>query len=130
MSSVMLQLGQYVFSLDTAAYQRLKRSYPYTWQPQARTGREPAQQYTGPGAQQITLNGTMYPLFRGGLGQIDALKQEADQGKPLMLVDGTGMIWGRWCIQEITETRTLFHRDGTLMKIEFILQLIAYGEDA
>lgn len=130
MSKVMLQLGQYVFSLDTAAYQRLKRSYPYSWQSQERIRRMPAQQYMGPGAQKITLNGTIYALFKGGLGQIDAMKKEANQGKPLLLVDGTGTVWGSWCIQEITETQAVFHHDGTPMKIGFNLQLIAYGDDA
>jgi len=43
MNETMMALGDYRFSVDTAAYQELKRSQAYRWQPQERLLRRPAQ---------------------------------------------------------------------------------------
>ncbi len=58
MAEVMLQLGDYPFGLDTAAYQRLRRVAEYRWPAQDRIGRDPALQYVGPGRQRIEETGT------------------------------------------------------------------------
>ncbi len=71
-SSYMMALGEYRFSIDTAAYQQLQRTTEYRWQSQARVGRLPAQQYVGPGSDSITLNGIIHPYYKGGLKQLDA----------------------------------------------------------
>lgn len=52
MTKVMM-LGFYPFMLDTAAYQTLKRKSEYRWEQHDRIGRKPAQQYVGPGADDI-----------------------------------------------------------------------------
>ena len=84
-SSYLMALGDYRFSLETAAYQELTRSTEYRWQSQDRLRHRPAQQYLGPGREEITLNGMIYPSFRGGLGQLDRMRQEAEKGTPLLL---------------------------------------------
>ncbi len=70
MAEVMMQLGQYVFSLDTAPYETLTRTrswcWCWCWRGQNRISHRPAQQYTGLGMEQITLKGVIYPCFKGG----------------------------------------------------------------
>lgn len=77
MTKVMMMLGAYPFMLDTAAYQKLKRVSTYRWKQQDRIGRKPGQQFVGPGADQITLQGEILPHWKGGYGQLDlcALRQ-------------------------------------------------------
>lgn len=77
MTKVMMMLGSYPFMLDTAAYQQLKRSSEYRWKQLDRVGRKPAQQYLGPGADQITLSGEILPHWKGGLYQVDAMRAQA-----------------------------------------------------
>ena len=74
---VMLQLGAYQFGLNTAAFQGLQRSDDYRWPEQERLGREAALQFVGPGATTINLDGVIYPEWRGGAGQLDAMRAEA-----------------------------------------------------
>ena len=126
----LMALGNYRFSLDTAAYQSLTRSTEYRWQPQDRLGRRPAHQYLGPGQDEINLEGTIYPEYRGGLGQLDRMREEANAGKPLLMTDSTGRVWGRWVIRRVEETQRVFSVAGTPRKVEFRLQLSHYGEDA
>ena len=129
-SSYLIKLGGYTFSIDSAAYQTLSRTTEYRWRAQPRVGRLPAHQFIGPGEETLSLEGVIYPHFKGGLGQLDAMRAEAGKGEPLMLVDGTGRIWQQWVISGVEETHKILFEDGTPRQMEFRLQLSRYGEDA
>lgn len=122
-------LGDFRFSLDTAAWQQLRRSSEYRWRSQDRMGREPATQYAGPGQERITLNGTIYPHFKGGLDQVSRMREMAGAGKPMMLTDGEGLVYGDYVIQRIEETQTKPLPGGAPRKMEFRLTLLRYGSD-
>ncbi len=74
MPEMMMQLGTFQFSLDRAAYQELRRNVEYRWAQMQRINHRPSLQFVGVGLESIDLRGTIYPHFRGGLGQIDALR--------------------------------------------------------
>lgn len=120
---VMMQLGAYQFGIRTAAYQGLNRSDEWRWPAQDRYGAEAALQFTGPGAVSMTLDGVVFPEWRGGLGQIEAMRQEAGKGRPLILVDGRGQALGMWVIESISETQGTFAAGGVARRVEFSLQL-------
>ncbi len=128
-SSFMMRLGEFTFSLDAAAYQQLRRQTDYRWPAQQRIGPLPARQFTGPGQDTISLNGTLYPQFRGGTRQVEALRQQAGHGNPLRLMDGAGRPWGQWIITRIEETLQVLFADGTPRRIHFRLELARYGQD-
>ena len=127
--STMMGLGNYRFSLNTSAYQQFRRSIEYRWQGQERLQNNPAMQYLGHGMEQIDLEGTIYPEFRGGLDQIEDMKGAADKGEPLLLIDGMGGIWGRWVITRLEENREFFLKGGIPRKISFRMSISKYGED-
>lgn len=129
----MAKLGEFMFSLDTAAFQELQRTTEYRWASLNRIGREPAAQFLGRGDDTIELSGAIYPHFRGGLGQIGLLRQMAETGEPQDLVyafESVGQYVGRWSIKSIKEGRTVFFDDGTPRKIDFSISIVAYGEDS
>lgn len=130
MAETLLTLGSYQFSMDTAAHDALQRSKTYRWATQQRLTREPASQYVGPGKETISLAGKIYPHFRGGLGQIEALRDEADKGEPLTLVDGRGNNLGQWCIKSIQDKEKTFTGPAIPRCIEFSVALESYGPDA
>lgn len=129
----MARLGEYEFSLETSAFETLSRKTEYRWEGQNRIGRAPAQQFLGLGEDTIELKGTIYPHFRGGLGQMAQLREAAGKGKPLPFTyafERLGQYNGLWCIKEINDERSVPLRQGHARKIEFTLSLVAYGEDA
>lgn len=126
---MMLALGPYRFSLNTSAYQSLKRSSEYRWPSIERVGKEPLLQAIGAGCDRIDLDGVIYPHFRGGLGQINAMRDSAAKQEPLMLINGQGNILGRFVITQIEESQNTFLADGAPRKIEFRLSLERYGEE-
>ena len=125
----MMALGDYRFSVATAAYRELTRSNEYRWAAQERLGRLPARQYLGPGPETVSLSGVIHPYYRGGLGQVDRMRAEAGRGEPLDLSTGDGTIMGKWVVTRIEETRRVFDADGAPRQVEFRLQLARYGED-
>ena len=125
----LLKLGAYAFSVSTAAYGELSRAQEYRWRRQDRVGRNPARQWLGPGDDTIDLRGTIYPAWRGGLGQLDAMRAEAAKGEPLRLVGGDGKVLGLWVITRIRETGSAHLAGGAPRKVEFQISLAFYGED-
>ena len=126
---VMLALGEFRFEIDTLAYQKLALSQSWRWPEQARITREPALQFVGPGVREINLDGVIYPSFKGGLGQIETMRDMADEGVPLMLVDGLGRVWGRFVIEELSDSRTVFADNGQPRRVDFAIKLKSYGEN-
>jgi phage protein U len=129
-ATVMLMLGGFKFSLNTAAFTELQRSTAYSWPAQQRLGKFDALQFTGPGEDRITLPGVIYPDFRGGVGQLDQLREIASAGRPLRLVASTGAILGVWVIESIEETQSAFKPNGGPRKQEFTLRIRKFGDDA
>lgn len=129
-SEIMMALGEYRFSVSTAAYNDFRRNTAWRWASQQRLGRLPAKQYLGPGEDTIEMGGTIYPHYNGGLKQIDSMRDEAGKGEPLLLVDGLGNVWGKWCILLIEENQSRHLGNGAPLKQGFRLRLENYGEDA
>ena len=129
MSKVMLVLGGCAFMLQTAPYRPMARTSGYRWQGVDRLGRKPAQQYLGPGADEITLEGEIMPAFGGGASQLDTLRALAATGKPQLLVTGRGDVLGDWIIAGIEENGSEFMSDGTACVLGFSITLSEYGAD-
>lgn len=128
MNSVMLQLGRYQFSMATARYQELTRVTRYRWAKMERAYRGATRQFTGPDESTISLRGSIFPGYKGGLYQIDDMLLEADQGKAHMLVDSYGYIHGQFVILEVEETHKHLWPDGEPRQIEFVMHLASDGD--
>ena len=116
-------IGEYQFSLNTAVAQTLDRNTEQRWGKHSRFGQYEALQDLGPGADTITLAGVIYPAWRGGAGQLDAMRATANLGEPLMLVDGAGNVYGWWVIEGIDEKAQQFAALGVPRKQEFTMKL-------
>lgn len=120
---MMMALGMFVFSLETLAYQEFQRQTDWRHGSTSRIGTNPARQYLGRGEDSITLPGVLLPGLAGSPLGLDTLRTMADTGKAWPLVQGDGRIFGLWVIESLSETRTLFFRDGAARRIEFNLKL-------
>lgn len=120
---MMMALGMFIFSLETLAYQELQRQTDWRHASTSRIGTNPARQFLGRGEDTITLPGVLLPALAGTQLSLDTLRYMADTGKAWPLVEGTGKIYGVWVIESLSETRTIFFRDGAARRIEFNLVL-------
>ena len=126
MADVMLQLGFYQFSVDSAAYQELSRSAEYRWAAQERIGATDALQFTGFGPETIELSGVIYPFHKGGFGQLDRLRTQASLGFPLPLISGQGRVLGLWVVEAVSEGQRVFARSGAPRRQDFDIRLRRY----
>ena len=124
---VMLQLGAYQFGVSSAAYQGLQRADNWEWPEQSRIGQAPALQYVGAGVSSVTLDGVIFPEWRGGFGQLDKMRAEAQKARPLVLVDGRGRALGMWVIEAVEEKQSTFAAGGVARRVEFSVRLKRYS---
>ncbi|MBM1199315.1 phage tail protein [Pseudomonas fragi] len=126
---MMLALGMFVFSLSTLAYQELQRQTEWRHPSSSRVGAAPARQFIGRGDDSITLPGIIFPELAGTTLSLDALRLMANTGKAWPMIEGSGRIYGLWVIESLSETKTVFFRDGTPRRIEFTLSLKRIDDD-
>lgn len=126
---MMLALGMFIFSLPTLAYQELQRQTEWRHGSNNRVGAAPARQFLGRGDDSITLPGILMPELAGSTLSLDALRLMANTGKAWPMVEGSGRIYGLWVIKSLSETKTIFFRDGTPRRIEFTLSVERIDDD-
>ncbi|MBG53337.1 MAG: oxidoreductase [Rhodobiaceae bacterium] len=126
---MMMSLGLFIFSIETAAYQQLQRSTAVDWAANKRIGQRAASQFIGPGDDTITLSGVLLPAFTGGASNLDQLRAMMNRGKASTLMDGRGHVLGFWSIRSVQETHSVFYRDGTARRIEFDMTLHHEADD-
>lgn len=125
----MMAIGNFVFGLDTLAYQELQRQTSWRHGSTSRIGVRPARQFMGPGDDSITLQGILLPGFKGKLEHLDTLRYMGDSGKAWVMVDGMGFVHGVFVIEDLTDNRSLFFRDGAARRVDFTLKLVRVDED-
>jgi hypothetical protein len=128
-TDIMMQLGNFQFSIQTAAYQELRRNVEYRWAELNRIAHRPSLQFVGVGKDEIELRGVILPTFQGGIHQVDILRTYAQKGQPQTLTTGRGENWGPWCVLAIVDEQRQMTFKGTPLKIEFSLRLSYYGPD-
>lgn len=125
---VMMMLGRFMFSVASAAPQQVRRTARYEWPAQSLVGRRPILQSTGRGEEGIELNGRIYPQFRGGLRQVQAMRELAGLGDADLLLDGLGFVYGLFAITEVEETSVVFDATSAPRRIDFRMRLAHAGD--
>lgn len=129
MAQPLFQLGSFQFDLPNGVPQTLERSADYRWEGQDRILRDPAYQFVGPGNQEITLDGMLYPGLSGSASTMETLRTLAAAGEPQMLTNGLGKVFGKWAITSLREGLAVFAPGGGARQISFSVRLVRYGED-
>ncbi|WP_060479491.1 MULTISPECIES: phage tail protein [Pseudomonas] len=119
----------YYFNLDTTAFDQLRRQTQFRWAAQERLSRQSAQQAVSLGDESISIRGAIFPGFKGGLGQLQALRSIGRQLLPLSLTTGYGEVLGIWCLTRIEEEQGALLAGGIPRKQGFSLEFISYGQD-
>ena len=128
MALTLMGLGSFRFEIPGINYSQLSRRFHYRWEPQMRIGARPMQQFLGPGEEELRLHGVLFPHKYGGYGQLNKMRDEAQSGTPYNLADARGNFYGKWCIRLITDEQEFFYPNGAPRRVEFDLELVAYGD--
>jgi phage protein U len=126
---MLMALDQFVFGLDTLAFQELQRQTQWKHRRSSRINARDANQYLGPGEDTITLSGVLAPELTGDLASLVELRQMADAGAAYAMVDGAGTVYGAFIIEGLTEGQTLHYEDGVPRRVEFSISLSRTDDD-
>lgn len=132
----LFQLGESItFEAATVTPQTVSRQKSWRWAVQERILRGPARQRIGVGDDVVTFSGVIFPQFQVGgkaIGrkQLEKIEAEGDKMDPMLLNDGTGKIWGMYCMLDLSEDRDVFLNNGAPRKQTFTLTLGKYFEDS
>lgn len=128
MFGIQMLLGPFRFSCATAPYDETSRVSSWDWKEQELIGQAPVLQYTGPRAETLTLRGRIIPGTTGGVEQLAQMRALAGFGKPMILIDGMGRVYGNWVIEGIADTGTRHHKDGYPRLVIFDINLKKYDD--
>lgn len=124
MQRVMMVLGLFVFSIDTAAFDSLSRRLAWRHPSQSRIGARPSHQFLGVDDEVITLSGVTHTeIANFGRVSLEVLEEMGNRGEAWLLIGGDTKIYGHYVIEGLETTQTEFFEDGTARKIEFSLSL-------
>ncbi|HHB1424471.1 TPA: phage tail protein [Serratia odorifera] len=126
---VMLMLGDFEFSIDTATYNQLTREASWRWGEQERIGKADLLQYTGKSARSVKIEGEAHALFRNGVDAINDLYLLADKAEPQQLVSGAGDVLGWWVIMDFNDANTSFLPSGAPRKKTYSMTIKHYADD-
>ena len=128
-TDVLVALGNYRFSLNSAAPQEIDEELNFRWIDIDVVNDMPVSQFNGHGLKPLVLRGVIYPFHAGGFEQIELIEAEAIQGEPLRLVMGTGHDKGLFTIRKITQRKKMLFVKGSPRKIEFTIELMSHRND-
>jgi phage protein U len=127
---VMMMLGDFAFSIDTAAYNQLAREAAWNWSEQARMGKQSLLQYTGKHGRIVRVEGESHVFFgKSGTGAVDTLYDIADRAEPLLLVSGEGDVLGWWVVIRFSDSTDRFLPGGGHRNKKWSLELKHYADD-
>jgi phage protein U len=118
-----MMLGEFRFSIDTAAPDSSSRNSSWRFGSHEIVGADPVLQFGGANSTTRTYSGTIYPHYAGGLGQVDKMIELADTGKELMLLTGYGKSLGKYVIESVLDNETKFAKGGIPKQIDFTIGL-------
>ena len=117
---MMMVYGMFVFTLRTVPYQQLQHSQEWRHVKNDRVNKSAAWQYIGPGDDNITLSGVLYPEITGGNLSLETI---GFSGRPWPLIEGGGWIYGMYVMTRLERGKTEFDQYGLAKKIEFTISL-------
>jgi phage protein U len=120
---MLMPLGQFVFELQSAPFEELRRQAGFRLPRQSRVGARPAVQFLGPGDDPVELSGVLMPEITGGPSNLDSLRAMAEEGSEWPLISGSGENLGNFAIEGIRQTSSRLLDDGTAQRIEFSIAL-------
>lgn len=120
----LMALGMFIFALPTLAHDELQRKTDWQHARSQRVGARDATQFLGPGDETVNMSGSVYAEIADGRVSLDDLREMANDGEPLPLVDGAGTVLGNFIITAIDERHAELMADGRPRRIDFAIDLL------
>lgn len=126
---MLLSLGLFAFGLESAPLDQWRRTRDWRHPSNDRVMARPAFQYAGPGDDDLTLSGRIYPGQLGDRKCLQELIEMAASGEAWPLVDSEGVVHGAFVIVGLDEVHRDLRVNAAPTAIDFTLKLKRADED-
>lgn len=126
----LMAFGMFLFEIGSLAHDELQRKSDWRHARSGRVGARDATQFTGVGDETISLSGAVYGEISDGRVSIDTLRDMADTGDAMPLVDGNGTVFGTFIITAIDERHAFLMEDGRPRRIDFGIDFLRVDDPA
>lgn len=116
-------LGTFSFTIGNSIYQEISNSVETRFAVLNPLVGRTRKQLLGRGEESKTLTGTFYPYEHGGLAALEAFKAMAGLPIPLMMVSGSGSVFGFWLVASVSDDGSYLSYGNVPQKIEFTVEL-------
>lgn len=127
MSTPLLALGPHTFEVAPLNYQELTREVELRWALMNRLGAAPVYHAVGVGETSITIGGLLFPDAIGGWNEFRGLDATARAMQPVMMVAGSGLVFGRVVIIRVHEAHKSVTTGGLPRRLEFSIDIRKQG---
>lgn len=126
---MLIGLGPFRFAVPTFSVEQIERQSQGRLADVEVVGRKPSTHKLGAGLRTFTLNSTFHPLHlnRAGGVMLDAVHLACDQQLSLMMISIAGRVFGRYTIESVGDSSTMFAPGG---KAQIVTTTITIREDA
>lgn len=124
---MLLMWGDNFFETGGASFEELTHRFGGRWAKAPVFGRRAPGQYLGPGEEEISLKGLIYPVDMGidTFQTVVAMQKSAGSGAVDMLISGAGDCFGLFRLDELEYRASNHLPDGTPQKVEYTLKFSA-----
>lgn len=128
---MLIQLGNFQFSISTLAYNEIERVSSYSFASHQIIGSHNRLQAVGVNNEKLTFTGQYYAEFRNLVGvtnsdPFEEIRNISNEQKPLQLQSEDGKNHGYWVVTELNVRGSRYIEQGAL-KADFTIQLTFYG---
>lgn len=125
--SVLMNLGDFKFTILDLNYQKLVTEYEARWKENFTAGGGHVDMFLGGNPLAITISGILFPAHYGGLEPAHALGAEANTGKPMPLYSRAGRNFGKVKVLGISITDETIGPDGVVIEAGYELRVSQYS---
>jgi phage protein U len=120
---VLYRLGGVTFEVAPLNTHEISRTAGADFAEKPVLGRRPELEFVGPGAEEWSFSGSVFPARFGGEENLASLDAAREAGLPLPLVRGDGVPHGWFVISGLRDTRKFLDARGVPQQIEYELSL-------
>ncbi len=121
-----MALGPYAFEGHGFGFDGISSKLNTEWSQIKLAGAYDAQQWLGPGHEEVTIKGVIFDESFGGLGSLKGIRGAAVAGIPLMMVSLGGNILGNMAVQSVTEEQSFIDHLGRPRKDAYSIVMKRY----
>lgn len=130
MTDITLKLGRHTFTVSQLSYSRLQRDFNARWKEHYTAGGGHVDQFLGPSAREMSIDGALFPAHVGDLEPALALGWDIEKGAVMRLMSQSGEYFGTFKGISMNIQDETIGPNGIVMEGRYAIKLSSHSGKA